>query len=46
MQQTGHSTINLGPHLDAEIDLSNASDIHYEHPLNNACTYWNSKYGL
>ena len=34
---TGHSTINVGQHLHAEIGLSNASDIHYAHPLNTAC---------
>ena len=36
-QPTGHSEINLGLHLHAEIGLSNASDIHYAHPLNTAC---------
>ena len=34
---TGHSTINVDQHLHAEIDISNASDIHYAHPLNTAC---------
>ena len=38
---TGHSTINVGQHLDAEIGLSNASDAH---PLNYACIQ--IKYGL
>ena len=37
MQPTGHSTLNLGLHLYAEIGLSNALDIHYAHPLNTAC---------
>ena len=36
---TGHSTINVGRHLHAEIGLSNASDIHYAHPLRTACIH-------
>ena len=34
---TGHSTINVGQHLHAEIGISNVSDIHYAHPLNTTC---------
>ena len=34
---TGHSTINVGQHLHAEIGLSNASDIHYNPPFNTVC---------
>ena len=37
MQLAGHSTINLGLNLHAEIGLSNASDIYCANPLNTAC---------
>ena len=37
MQPTGHYKINLSLHLHAKIGLSNASEIHYAHPLNTTC---------